>query len=404
MRASIGSVLVASASCALAAAPARSPAGCDLASSHAPREVACQRAWIDTNVRLNDVLVIGTHNSYKQAIPAQEMAALARKAPEAAPTLDYAHRSLTEQLDAGARQIEIDPYYDPDGGRYADPRGPRTAGADLGKSWRRQMAAPGFKVFHVVDVDVRSSCPTLRRCLDEVRRWSDRHPDHVPIVILVNGKDELEVRDGVAPLPFDATAFDALDREIRAALPASKLITPDDVQGRFPTLRDAATGGGWPTLGKARGKLLLTLEMPADKVRLYRGARRSLEGRAMFVNAEDEASPAAAYITLNDPVADAARIRAAVAAGLLVRTRADADTVEARTGSTSRRDAALRGGAQLVSTDYLWADPRFAGGYRVTLPAAAICNPVRMRDRCGGAVAEEKHPHRARETYPKKRG
>jgi hypothetical protein len=37
-------------------------------------------------------------------------------------------------------------------------------------------------------------------------------------------------------------------------------------------------------------------------VALYRGARRSLEGRAMFVNT-DEASPAAAYLTLNDPIA-----------------------------------------------------------------------------------------------------
>ena len=46
--------------------------------------------------------------------------------------------------------------------------------------------------------------------------------------------------------------------------------------------------------------------------------------------------------------------------------------------------AALAGGAQYVSTDYLWPDPRFATGYQVPLPqgAAATCNPVRA-DHCG---------------------
>ena len=108
----------------------------------------------------------------------------------------------------------------------------------------------------------------------------------------------------------------------------------------------------------------------------------------MFVNAADEASPAAAFITMNDPVGHAARIERAVRAGLIVRTRADEDTVEARRNATDRRDRALAGGAQLVSTDYLMPDPRF-GLYRVGLPgAAAVCNPARMRDRCGGQVVE----------------
>ena len=66
--------------------------------------------------------------------------------------------------------------------------------------------------------------------------------------------------------------------------------------------------------------------------------------------------------------------------GYLVRTRADADTVEARTGDTTRRDAALASGAQWVSTDYPapgTAD-RFGTDYVVSLPGDAIvrCNPV----------------------------
>ena len=77
-------------------------------------------------------------------------------------------------------------------------------------------------------------------------------------------------------------------------------------------------------------------------------------------------------------------------AGFIVRTRADADTREARSGDTARRAAALASGAQYVSTDYLWPDARFVGGYRVNLPgnAATVCNPLRTKDRCGGRLVD----------------
>jgi hypothetical protein len=133
---------------------------------------------------------------------------------------------------------------------------------------------------------------------------------------------------------------------------------------------------------------LIALDDNAKKVAIYRGTRRSLEGRAMFINT-DEFSPAAAYLTLNEPLSDAKRIRAAVEAGFLVRTRADADTAEARSGDVARREAALASGAQYVSTDYMQPDRRF-GPYTVRLPegATTICNPVRQTQRCGSQAVE----------------
>jgi hypothetical protein len=86
----------------------------------------------------------------------------------------------------------------------------------------------------------------------------------------------------------------------------------------------------------------------------------------LFPNVE-ETSPDAAYITLNDPAKQAERIRAAVAQGLIVRTRADADTLEARRNDVSRQAAAFSAGAQYVSTDYMQPDPRFSS-YRAALP------------------------------------
>ncbi len=167
------------------------------------------------------------------------------------------------------------------------------------------------------------------------------------------------------------------------------MITPDQVRGGRVTLREGVLAGGWPKLGAARGKVFFALDESPEKVASYAAGRPSLQGRAMFVNT-DEASPAAAYLTLNDPIAEQQRIRDAVRQGFIVRTRADADTVEARAADVSRRTAAFASGAQYVSTDYYWADPRFPGAMSARLPggAAAACNPLRAAARCDGlAVA-----------------
>jgi hypothetical protein len=347
-------------------------ADCDL---EAPSGAAgCTRAAVDA-LKMNAIQAIGTHNSYKQAISPAQMALLRRANPAQADALDYSHPPLADQLEAGARQLELDLLNDPDGGRYADPLAMKMAN-DLPYDLA-VLKTPGMKVMHVPDLDYRSSCPTFRQCLAEIRAWSKAHPDHVPLLILLNLKEDgLPIPGAVQPLAFDGKAMDAVDAEIRAAFPTRELITPDQVQGRRATLREAAAAGGWPTLKAARGKVMFALDAPAAQVALYRGGRKSLEGRVMFVNI-DEASPAAAYITLNDPIAEAGRIAAAVKAGLIVRTRADADTMEARTGDRSRQAAAFASGAQYVSTDYMQPDRRL-GDYSAALPGggAARLNPA----------------------------
>lgn len=347
------------------------------------------RVLLDSRLRMNDIVTVGTHNSYKQALSAAELALIAGRNPKAADSIDYGHRTLTEQLDAGVRQLEIDVYHDPAGGRFAAPKGPALSGQKLPDDFAALMGQPGLKVFHIPDVDPHSQCQPFTACLAEIRRWSDAHPGHVPLMIMINAKqDASPIPGGTGALPFDEAAFDNFDREVRSVLPAEKLITPDDVQGQYPTLRDAVRAGNWPTLAQARGKIWFALDEGPAVVATYRGKRRSLEGRVMFINT-DEKSPAAAYMTLNEPLQDAGHIRAAVSAGFMVRTRADANTVEARTDNTGPRDAALSGGAQYISTDYIWPDKRF-GDYQVRLPngAVALCNPVRAPGACGGMPLE----------------
>jgi len=183
-------------------------------------------------------------------------------------------------------------------------------------------------------------------------------------------------------------AFDALDAEIRSVFRPDEIITPDMMQGGYATLREAATARNWPKLGPSRGKVLFVLDDTPAKVALYRGGRRSLEGRAMFVSA-DEASPLAAFVSIEDPKKNAARIAADVKSGLMVATRADAETVEARTGNTARRDWALASGAQIVSTNFIYADKRI-GSYEARLSnnRRAQCDVQLAPERCAGLGVE----------------
>ena len=88
--------------------------------------------------------------------------------------------------------------------------------------------------------------------------------------------------------------------------------------------------------------------------------------------------PDAAFIKANDPSgANLARIRRAVRLGYVVRTRADEDTREARSGDMRRARRALASGAQWVSTDYPAPGiaARFGTDYVVRLPRPRALQP-----------------------------
>ncbi len=383
-------LLVMCAALLLLATASASATGCNLAAPDAASAGAnCARAWMDQNLRLNDIVTVGTHNSYKEPIPDKIMALIRLGARKSAQALDYSHIPLTDQLNDGARAIEIDVVYDPAGGLYAHPAGAAMTGLTIPAQFADTMAKPGFKVLHVQDIDYRSVCATLIACLRELKAWSAAHPDHIPILVTMNAKDdEIPFPGSVTPLKFNTAAFDALDAEILSVFARDQIVTPDSVQGHFPTLREAVLEHGWPTLGATRGKFLFALDEEGDKIKAYQGGRKSLEGRVMFVNAPED-SPAAAYLTLNEALTDTAHITHDVKLGYLVRTRADADTVEARANDTTRRDKALASGAQYVSTDYMQPDPRF-GPYEARMPKGfvAACNPQRHPERCAGLPVE----------------
>lgn len=306
-----------------------------------------------TPLRLNDIQMVGSHNSYKLAMPADNFSALSEARPELARSLEYSHLPLPAQLNLGIRKLELDVFYDP--GHQLFP------GREPGSQ---------FPVLHVQNLDDRSSCGSLVQCLTLLRTWSEQHPRHVPIFLSFNAKDStIEWPGAIVPEPFAEDAWLAMDHELRSLL-GGKLITPAEV---------FASGElSWPALDLARGRFVAILDEGGDKLRDYAGDWRR---RAMFANLpEDE--PGAAIMILNDPVEDFETIQRLVRSGFIVRTRADADTKEARVNDVGRRDRAFASGAQLISTDYYLPAAHFGNDYVVSLPAPARCNVVRLNQRC----------------------
>lgn len=346
----------------------------------------------DEHLKLNQIQIIGTHNSYHAGIAPEEAKLWQERSPKSFAGLDYQHQPLPAQFDAGVRQIELDVYADTKGGLYAHPLGPQLVAQahlppDPPFDPNGLMLKPGFKVMHVQDVDYRSTCQPFIACLEQVRAWSHAHPNHIPIFILVETKQGAERdRPGLhftVPEPFTPAVFDALDAEIRSVFPSSELVTPDDVRGSYDTLNAAVLAGNWPTLASARGKVIFLMDQrPVGPV--YLEGHPSLRGRVLFTNSTPGA-PDAAFIERNDgPASD---IENLVRQGYLIRARTDSDTRQARMDDTTTRDAMMKSGAQILSTDYPVSEPaRWPGHYFVALPedAVALCNPVNGPAACQG--------------------
>jgi len=206
----------------------------------------------DDSIRINQIQVIGTHNSYHAGLPPGIAKLLEQKNPEAFKGLDYAHGGLATQLDHGIRQIELDIFADSKGGRYAHPLGPKLVAdaglpADADPYADGVMLKPGFKVMHVQDIDDVSNCQPFVVCLQIVRNWSLAHPQHIPIFILVETKQDVpdEKLPWTAPESYTSATFDALDEEIRSVFSKDEIITPDEVRGRHRTLNEAILHGAW---------------------------------------------------------------------------------------------------------------------------------------------------------------
>lgn len=323
--------------------------------------------------RLNQVQLLGTHNSYHVAPDRVALGLIRAAAPSEADTLEVTQPTLTQQIERfGVRHVELDVYLDPKGTLYRQPAAYRMAQLQEENVPAHdpdgRMVAPGIKVLHSPDVDYRTTVYTWIDALTELKKWSDAHPRHITLFVLVELKSD-SFSPLTRPIGWDEAGFSELEREILSVWPRERILTPDEVRGSAATLRDAVKGIGWPTVDSQRGKIAFLLDNEGGVRDAYLVKSQILEGRLLFTSV-DHQHPAAAWMKRNDPVGSYADIQALVRAGFMVRTRADSGTKEARENDPQRRQQAIQSGAQLISTDFLKPDWRWSP-YHVRLPIPA---------------------------------
>lgn len=367
------------------------------------------------STKINEIQVLGTHNSYAKPIDTAilsymdpimakmmtqyianmtdtQRARYFEYHPNRVPMsegLAYDHPDFPTQLNAGLRSLELDVWYDSTGNRFNRPAAYtyfRQKGQnDLLPHDTTDLDQPGFKVLHIADVDFRTHYTTFERALQALKAWSDAHPKHTPIYIMIEAKGRsLPIFPNPTPvLPYTVKAFDELDQAVFDVLGREKIITPDDVRGDFNTLEAAILAKNWPTLEASLGKfvfMLLPTTGGLGKDNLYVKDRPSLEGRAMFVRSE-MGQPYAAFLLLDNSIIRKEDIQSAVRKGYLVRTRADIETYEAKTDDLTRANAAFESGAQVISTDFFRAGNVYGTNYVVEMPNG---QPVRANPVNGG--------------------
>ncbi len=348
----------------------------------------CVNASTAAEPRLNQIQVIGSHNSYHLAPAPAVLQLIASTGKGRAEGLDYTHLPFAEQFTRlGIRQIELDVFADPKGGLFAEPnlrklleKQGKEPGPDPNSDG--QLQKPGLKVLHVQDVDFRTHASTFIEALKQVRAWSKANRRHVPILILVEVKDESIFGLPTQPVKFGSAELDQLDAEILSVFDRTEVLTPDRVRGRFETLPEAIKTQGWPLLDEVRGLVMFALDNENAVRERYLEGHPALRGRLMFATVKESSHPAAAWFKINDPIKDFDRIQQLVRDGFLVRTRADADTKQSRTNDVTQRDKAMASGAQFISTDYPEPDRRFSA-YSVRFPSAFVARAQPGQRRSG---------------------
>jgi len=192
---------------------------------------------------LNTLSMKGTHNSYHVGPPLLFH-----------PSHAYSHPALYEQLDRdGVRAFELDIHKSPFTGQ--------------------------FEVYHIQGIDEVSTCYTFKRCLDQLKQWSDHNENHDPVFIWL----EVKAFSGGAKIP----TLDALDAFLFEQM-GERLLSPDSFKQPYSDVRERIETAGWPTVGESRGKFIFILLNGDDYMESYTYGLQDIDGRAMFPRVEEE--------------------------------------------------------------------------------------------------------------------
>ena len=327
------------------------------------------------SLRLNDIRIIASHNSYKKLPHQKVLKFLSRFQNKLGEQnnpqyIDYGHASFIKQFsDYNVRGVELDVNYDPKGGHYKRRRVNLFIFGQKQRINTASMKAPGFKLLHISDVDFETNYYTLIDGLKDIKKWSDSHPDHIPIFINIEAKGShpadqsktLRFLGFKKCIPFDSVAYSLLEDEILSVFDPEDIFTPLNFKGPFESIHDKINKEGWPYLSECLGKVIFILE--GNNQKIYKNFQYPL----MFYYGEEHDSNTA-FLLRNNPLGNEKEISNSTNR-FIVRTRSDAGTIESRNNDFTRLKSALKSNAQIISTDYYRPDIRWSN-YRVEFSSA----------------------------------
>lgn len=316
-----------------------------LACADPPPEAAPTCEQPDDTLPLTAIQALGTHNS-THIEPENPLD----------PSHRYTHPPLREQVDVhGVRQVELDLHHHED---------------------------LGFQVFHLPAIDEETTCLALTDCLGELKAWSDEHLCHLPLMVWMEPKDDMDMLiEGLTPL---LDLQDKLEQTILSVWPRERIFTPDELRGDSPTLPEAVAARGWPALGELRGRAIFAmLDSGAHRAR-YLERSEVLADRLLFVDSDGPDDPFAATFKIDDH--DDPDLGPRLQEGFLVTT--NGDSADDHTGA--RFAATLAAGPHYVATDRL--QPPEGEPARIPGGSPARCNPVTAPEGCEVEQVEDLRP------------
>lgn len=256
----------------------------------------------EQNVKINEIAVIGTHNSYQLLATPQKrklekirnILSSGKKGGNAYFEMD----TYTKQLEKGVRNLEID-----------------IETVDKGEN-------VSFIVTHNPITDNASSAYDFTKGLEEIALWSDNNPNHLPIYLLIEPKGDVDRINNMKN--FSLKYALELDNILKEVLD-HRLLTPELVKGNFGSLEEMRIADSWPTLKEASGKIIVLLH-PCDVTQRYINIDTSLSSQAMFpmLRFENIEKSYASFILDNEPKdAIENNLKTIGEKNLMVRTRAD---------------------------------------------------------------------------------
>jgi len=272
-------------------------------------------------LRLNEIQMLASHNSYKKTgVPLGRLMVGLGDSFDEAKALKYGYKPLHEQLRLGIRSFEFDV----------------------------RLRKTAFELTHVPLVDNSSVAPNFSKALDEMLLYTEYHPNHLPIIVLMEVKDDWMLLDH-ALQKIGVLELIKLNQLIEIKM-KDHLYKPSDMMTPGLSLKETIQEAGWPYISDLLGKYIFVLH-PGGFTDTYYSIDPSLLTLPMFIGGyqEHQNESFASFIVHN--TLDVEKINHLVSEGLIVRTRIDSQLVF----NPSDFEKAILSGAQILTSDFLSA-------------------------------------------------